>query len=384
MFTGTIDLSEDSALVTYIKETTLCLGKYNNRITLIAPYEVPKELRDLVECVSYKKLCKKKFKYISALIRSSDKINSNKCDILHCFGNEAASIALINKIFWKKKCIILSHIFGLSSAESDIHAKYSYKSKLLQSFNSWREKFIIKKSNGLIVLSQTAKNHLSKKYNIEANNIFVAPIGINIDTFDKVLNKDLELSAKFNLSGKDVILYTGWISALHGILELVKAMEIINESNNNAILLIVGNGPLRSVVEKYIQKNKVSNVLLLGQVPFNEIQRYHSIADILVIPHVKSAQTDLNPSTKVLEYLSSGKPIVASNLKPIADIVGKNAILVEPGDSQSIADGIIQLLNDKELRSRLGKGGKEIIKNYSWQNIGDKINEAYESMFDQR
>ncbi|MFZ2498680.1 glycosyltransferase family 4 protein [Methanosarcina sp.] len=382
LYTGTIDLSEDSALTTYIKETIRCLIDYDDlKICLIAPYGISKELKDLVEYIVYKKPKKKRFRYISAITHSTQKINLSKCDILHCFGNEAASIALINNMVKRKNCIILSHIFGLSSSESEVHAKYSLESKVTKKFNIWREKFVIKRSHGLIVLSEQTKNYLIEMYNISASKIYVAPIGINLEVFGELFNEDIKLHEELKLEGKRVILYTGWISALHGVLELIKAMEIVSDFHDDAVLIIVGDGPLKGTVERYIQKKNINNILLVGQVPFKEIRRYHSIADVLVIPHIKSAQTELNPSTKVLEYLSSGKPIVASNLKPIVDIVKNHAILVEPGNPQAIADGIIQLLDDKELSSILGKGGKEIIQNNSWQKVGRSIKEAYKDIY---
>lgn len=50
----------------------------------------------------------------------------------------------------------------------------------------------------------------------------------------------------------------------------------------------------------------------------------------------------------------SGKPIISSNLNAIADVVGDNAILVEPGNPQAFADGILTLLNDEELAKKIG------------------------------
>ena len=110
-----------------------------------------------------------------------------------------------------------------------------------------------------------------------------------------------------------------------------------------------------------------------------EIPRYLSIADILVIPHARCTQTELNPTTKVFEYLASGKPIVSSNLKPIRETVQNNAILVEPGSPEDFAKGMIKLLKNEEFGKKIGKNGKILLSQYSWEKTADKLYEGYKS-----
>lgn len=383
IYTGTIILTEDTALATYIIETLKYLIKKENlEIILIAPYNIPDELKGSVEYVPYKVYNKLHFRYLSTIISSFHKISLCNSDVLHCFGHSAASIALISRKKKRENQIIISHLFGLSSSELKIHARYSLKSKIFEGFNSWKEKVIIEKSDGLTTLSESMKEYLMDHNGLIGDNIFVAPIGINIEKFNINYYKNTRIVDTLKINGKKSILYIGWISALHGVLDLIKAINIINNIRDDVVLVIVGDGPLESLVKKYISENKIDNIVFTGKVPHKEIQRYYSIADVLIIPHVKSLQTELNPSTKVLECLASGKPIVASNLKPIAEIIGDCAILVEPENPQSIAEGILQLLSNEELGQKLSERGKKIIENHSWETIGNCMYEAYANMCD--
>ena len=181
---------------------------------------------------------------------------------------------------------------------------------------------------------------------------------------------------KLDLKNKKVIMYTGRISVLHGVFDLVKAMEIINKEIEDVALVIVGNGRTGPMKE-YVKKNKIKNVIFTGRFSHEKIPDHHSIADVLVIPHPSRIDSELQFPSKLLGYLASGKPIVSSNLKAIADVVGDNAILVEPENPQAFAEGILKLLNNEELAKRMGENGKKIVRNYSWEESAKKTYEAY-------
>lgn len=382
IFTGTIILTKYDARGIYVIETLKHLTKFENlEILLIAPNNVPDEIKNDFKHISYALYDKPHFRYLSAAISSIPKLLTNDYDLLHCIEEEAASIALVAQKMKRKKNPIIFQLLGLASAESEVHARFSLKSKIFKSFNVWREDVIIKQCSGMITLSEAIKDYLIKHYNTPKNRIFAAPIGIDAKVFREKMKKDLTLINSLGLDNKKIILYAGWISALHGVLYLVKAMEIINTKFKDVMLVIVGFGPLKTLIEKYVEKNQIKNVVFTGKVPHEEITKYYSIADVLVIPHVRCMQTELNPTTKLFEYLAAGKPIVSSNLKPIADVVGENAVLVEPENPQAFADGILTLLNNEDLAKKMGENGKKIVHNYSWEESAKKIYEAYENMY---
>ncbi|MDY6930443.1 MAG: glycosyltransferase family 4 protein [Halobacteriota archaeon] len=382
IFTGTIDLVKQDARGIYIIEILKYLVKFKDlEIVLITPDNIKNKLveNDNITHIEYRLFDRAHFRYFSTMVFSIPKLVLNDFDLLHSFGHEATSIARIAKKI-KRDILIIPHFYGLSTSETEIYSKYSIKKKVIRPFMTRREKLIIKQPYGKTVLSEAMKDFLVEVYKIPEENIFVTPIGIEPKPYKDTYNKDTTLLKKLGIDGKKIILYAGWISALHGVIDLVKAIEIINIKNKDLILLIVGFGPLEPLIKDYVKRKQIKNVFFVGKVPHEEINRYLSIADVLVIPHVRCMQTELNPTTKLFEYLASGKPIVSSKLKPIVDIVGDNAVLVEPEDPQSIADGISRLLNDEALSKELGENGKEIVDNYSWEETAKKLHEAYLSI----
>ena len=77
----------------------------------------------------------------------------------------------------------------------------------------------------------------------------------------------------------------------------------------------------------------------------------------------------------MFEYMSAGVPIVASDLPTIREVLTdhENAILVKPGDSKDLAQGIMELLDDRELVNKLSKKAYEDVKQYSWDMRAERI-----------
>ncbi|MFQ6056590.1 MAG: glycosyltransferase, partial [Methanosarcinales archaeon] len=302
-------LNKYDARSIYVIETLKHLTKFKDlEIVLIAPKEIPEELKNRIKHIPYAIYDKPHFRYLSAIISSIPKLLAKDYDLLHCYGHEAASIALIAQKIKRKKIPIIFEIMGLSVAESEVHARVSLKSKIFRYFMIKRENTLLKKAKGIIVLTEAMRKYIIKQYNISENRVFVAPHGIDLELFGKNYEKDLTLINRLGFESKikKVIMYTGWISALHGVLDLVKAMEIINTKVKDVALVIVGYGPMESLIKEYVKKNQINNIIFTGKVSHKEIPKYHSIADVLVIPHVRRTDSELDFPTKLFEYLASG------------------------------------------------------------------------------
>lgn len=384
IFTGTIVLNRDNLNVRtkYIIERLGYLTECDDlELTLVCPNDISEDLEKF-NLVPYKFLNKKHCRFISMAIFSFLKLLTIDCDLLHCFSFESATVASLSQIFRKKKIPILFEPMGLAAEESRINARTSLKIQFLRSALIKIENAIFRYSYGVIVYTETLKEYISEHHELPEDKVFVVPHGVDHELFAKDYNKDLELVNKLGLQNyKRIILYVGTISELHGSMNLIKAIEIINNKINEVVLVIVGSGWSQTQVRAYIKKKQLNNVILVEPVPHNEIHKYYGIADILVIPHAKCLQTELDPPTKLFEYLASGKPIVSSDLKAIADIVGKNAVLVEPDSPQSLAEGILKILNNAEFGEKMGRVGKKMIYNYSWKESARKQYNIYRYIF---
>jgi glycosyltransferase involved in cell wall biosynthesis len=111
------------------------------------------------------------------------------------------------------------------------------------------------------------------------------------------------------------------------------------------------------------------------------VPAYLDACDILAAPNVRSGDGSefFGSPTKLFEYLSMAKPVVASRLGQIADVIvhGSNGLLVEPGDADSLALAIEKLARDGLLRARLGSAARQtVIERFTWKLNASRVFEA--------
>lgn len=141
-------------------------------------------------------------------------------------------------------------------------------------------------------------------------------------------------------------------------------------------LMIVGGGPeekkLRSLAEG------MENVEFVGNVEPDEVREYLKKGRVLVLPAVEG---EGQPNV-ILEAMSMGLPVVASNLAGIPDTVkhGKTGFLVKPRDSGAIAKHVNDLLNDDQLFEKMSENSRKEIKKYSWDNVTNSLLKVYSKL----
>ncbi len=178
------------------------------------------------------------------------------------------------------------------------------------------------------------------------------------------------------------IAFIGRLSPDKGVEYLVKAMEIVHRELPNATVSIVGNGEelvsLRHLT-KLLQLERI--ITFYNEVPHTKVAEYIYNADIVCIP---STYPD-NLPTVCIEAISAGRPVVASRIGGLPELVEhkKTGLLVKPHDADALARALLLLLRDKKILSAFAEQGhknsqrftihihlKEIITIY--QNYGIK------------
>jgi glycosyltransferase involved in cell wall biosynthesis len=151
----------------------------------------------------------------------------------------------------------------------------------------------------------------------------------------------------------------GLLASFKGFSVLVDAMKIVAENYPNVLLTIAGDGPQKKYLEKKVAKLKLeSYVKFTGRISFAEIARHYAGCDIVIFP-----STYPEPFGRVgLEAMYFGKPVVASRVGGIPEVVNEETgLLVPPGNAEELAASILTLVKDPILGETLGKKGKEIM-----------------------
>lgn len=239
----------------------------------------------------------------------------------------------------------------------------------------------LKHADLIVVVSDALRQELIKS-NIPDQRILVNPNGVNDRNYTPELSGD-EIRNKFALNGKFVFGFIGTFSTWHGVELLCKV--IVNffkkypKENARVRFLLIGEGPLWRTCKEYILQSPCSDyVIFSGKVIQDEAPSYLAACDAYLSPHIPNSDGSefFGSPTKLFEYMAMGKPIIASALGQIAEILehGEDAWLVEPADEQALLEGIVHLLNDDELRQKLGQGAlRKVKEKYTWQRHVENI-----------
>jgi glycosyltransferase involved in cell wall biosynthesis len=242
------------------------------------------------------------------------------------------------------------------------------------------EQVQLEAANVIPVVSQVIKDDLIRM-GVDGAKIVVNPNGVDPERFNPNVD-GASVRKKFGLQNNVVAGFVGTFGAWHGVEVLARSIKPTITRNPNVRFLIVGDGNLRGEVERIIQEDGVGEyAVLTGSVPYSDIPAYLSACDILLSPHVQNQDGTVffGSPTKLFEYMGMGKPIVASGVGQIGEILfdNVNALLMKHRDHADLADKIQKLATDSNLCKRLGDAARaDAINRFSWKRNAERVIES--------
>jgi glycosyltransferase involved in cell wall biosynthesis len=246
------------------------------------------------------------------------------------------------------------------------------------------EKLNLATATRIFVVSDVERKNLLNA-GISAEKIVVNPNGVDTEEFRPCIGGEAEREKLGFTPGETVAGFVGTFGPWHGVVELAEAIAILPREAAVRFLL-VGDGRLRAEVEKKLRdKNVLDRVVFTGLVAHDRVPALLDACDILVSPHVPLADGSefFGSPTKLFEYMAMCKPIVASRLGQIGDVIehDKTGLLVEPANPAQLADAIQRLAVSRELRIKLGTSARrEVEQSYTWKQNAARILDAYVSL----
>ncbi len=220
----------------------------------------------------------------------------------------------------------------------------------------------------LVVISDGLKDFYVEK-SIDAGKIIVARDGVDLDDFVQTESMN-ESRARLALPlDKKIVLYVGRLDSWKGSATLLEASRLFP---TNVRLAIIG-GETEQVAS--LQK-RYSDVLFLGYRPYRELSRNIAAADVLVIPNTA---TDIISSLftsplKLFAYMASGKPIVASDLPSIREVLDDAcAYFFIPDSSQDLSRVVAHVFSDFIDAKERGHSAEQKVESYSWEARATRI-----------
>jgi glycosyltransferase involved in cell wall biosynthesis len=267
-------------------------------------------------------------------------ILKNKYDVVHCVEESAYFIAFFK---WIRPFVFVYDM------DSDIPKQLvesgKLKNKYLIKCAEFKEKLMIKSADAVVTICPVFTEKIKKIcpgkpcFQIE-----------DVSPFDDMPEDDI-------LTDKQVILYTGNFEKYQGVEILIEGFNRIKTRFPEAELLIVGGeeNEITDLKEKY----ECGQIVFAGKKPVSEMQKFLTMADIVVSPRIKGENTPF----KLYSYLASGKAILATNIVSHTQILKdkENALLVEP-DAFGIAEGLDKLLSGADYAQLIGAGARKLFE----------------------
>jgi len=149
----------------------------------------------------------------------------------------------------------------------------------------------------------------------------------------------------------------------------------IIEKIPDAILVVIGEGRLKDYYKSFLSKHALKNIFFEGKVSMEVIPSYFTTCDIFCSP----SYTGESFGIILLEALSSGKPVIASDIPGYRTVIkdGYNGVLVPPREPSAITDAVLRITKDDRLKKRLIDNGLQSVKKYSWENVSLLIEDFY-------
>jgi glycosyltransferase involved in cell wall biosynthesis len=283
-----------------------------------------------------------------SIILNEEKLHNERYDLIYTHWLYPAGFIglMLSRIL---NCKIVSAIWGY-----DIQVLREAKDYGARGPNRVISRMVIEKSDLAIVNHKVHKILAQRISSPKAHDriLYVPPAIPDISTdaqdeFTAELKERLQFILD-GLKGKKVVLYAPSLRPLYGIREFVRAAQIVSTSLRDCVFIIVGDGELKDEVIKFIKEHSLENkVVLVGKVSHESMKVLYKLSTLVC---------DLayyGTGTTALEALCFGKPVIGIESPKTVITHGVNGFVIKRGDYRSLANYIIEILKNDELRSKI-------------------------------
>jgi len=254
------------------------------------------------------------------------------------------------------------------------HEFLSKRSKLKSFYAKQSLKYAIRNANKIIAVSQNTKDDILRFYDaIKPEKINVIHHGINKNSHS-VSAKKVSWTLR-----NDYILFVGTRRPHKNLEGLIKALAVLKSKYHSNIHLVIAGKSYSDYTEP---ENLAATLGLqdrihfLDFVPDEEIAALYHSAKAVVLPSFYEGF-----GFPVLEAMLYKKPVIASNVTSLPEVVGDAGLLVEPSDSNDIADKIFRIINSPNLQQELSKKAEQHVKKFSWDRVAKLTLNAYQEAY---
>lgn len=366
----------------YIEQFSQHMARLGNRVFILTVRSDQKEPVDLDEnCLRYDvDFGEGMIEHLSHLPGMLKRVNrlaiEHDLDIIVANTPLSNALAqLIKKSIGLKKIKTLRIVHGMWAEEMLTRAEtrgiygHGTISKVLPYFSRHIENNELARSDYIIAVSDELRNYVEA--NTRRRDVHVIPAGVDTSVFALPDESKGALRHSLKLEDKTTVLFVGDMREVKGLEFLIDASLSLCE-DYDIQFLIVGGGPNLDRMKEKVNNLELSDVFnFTGRVSNQLLIDCYRASDLFCLPSLWEGL----PQT-LLEAMSTGLPVVATSVGGIPSLImdRENGLLIPPGDSKALEEGIRLLLDNNSLSLELGSNAREaIICSYSWETICKRI-----------
>ncbi len=238
-----------------------------------------------------------------------------------------------------------------------------------------RDQHVWRDADGYVTITEGLLHELENRFGVRSNTAIV-PDGVRLRESPTALVEPRAEAMEHPFT----IGYAGHLYPWKGVDLLVEAVNALQDTRG---LIIGGHDKepdLARVKGLAEQLSCSSRITFTGLIPPADVAARLRDADVLLLPNPKSAISSAFTSPlKLFEYMASGRPIIASDLPAIREVLrdNENALLVEPGNPPALVAAIVKIKEDAGLGRRLAAQALEDVREYTWPRRAERLEKLF-------
>jgi glycosyltransferase involved in cell wall biosynthesis len=275
----------------------------------------------------------------------------------------------------------LYHIPTIFEIPNDPYLAYQSYSLTKRSIIRFTDRLSMLMADMIIVLSKWSRQRITQFGKIPLSRISVLPSGTDTVLFRPLSKEDC--CARLGLDPS--FLYVGFVGSFlshQGVETLIDSAPRVLANCAHLRFLLVGDGPMMRAWQKKVSEKGLQTAFsFCGQIPYQEVPEYIGAMDICVAPHRKD--TNQASPVKIFDYMACARPIVASDIEVIREIVEDSgcAVLVAPERPDQLAMAIISLLKDEKAAKAMSLKAREyVVTRFDRRKISEELIQTLETL----
>jgi glycosyltransferase involved in cell wall biosynthesis len=230
-------------------------------------------------------------------------------------------------------------------------------------------------SDKIVAVSESTKRDIVNFFSISPKKISVIYQSVD-DRYHKIATAEIKQRTKSNYGLPErYLLYVGSMSERKNLLSVVKALNIIPPANRLPLVVVGAQTSYSNVVGEYIKNNSLDSwIIFPKRVETEDLPAVYQAADIFLYASLYEGF-----GIPILEALSSGIPVITSNVSAMPEAAGPDSRLIDPKRPDEIASSIIDILSDDSLRRKMVRNGYSYAQKFDNKIVTEQMLQLYQS-----